>query len=75
MVDIIRTILETIGKHNTVPDQKFDPKELAMGVKIEREHTTDRQKAENVAKDHLSEFPDYYTRLKKMEKEADNGNK
>jgi hypothetical protein len=46
-------------------------KELNMGKKIEHEHTTNMSKAIEIAMDHLSEFPDYYTRLAKMEKEAE----
>jgi hypothetical protein len=45
----------------------FDQKELEMGIKIEMEHTNDRNKAQEIAMDHLKEIPDYYTRLKKME--------
>jgi hypothetical protein len=46
-------------------------RELAMGKKVEHEHTTNMSKANEIAMDHLSEFPDYYTRLAKMEKEAE----
>lgn len=49
---------------------EYDPTELEMGIKVEMEHTTNKKLAERIAKDHLSEIPDYYTRLKKMEKEA-----
>lgn len=44
--------------------------QLKIGVKIEQEHTTDKKIAEKIARDHLKEIPDYYTRLAKMEKEA-----
>ena len=50
--------------------EKFDPKQLEMGIEVELEHTSDRKVSEKIAKDHLREFPDYYTRLKKMEAEA-----
>jgi hypothetical protein len=56
-----------IGKHNDIPDEEFDAKELAMGIEIEMEHTDDAGIAKAIAKDHLKELPDYYTRLKKME--------
>ena len=62
--------LEYVGKHNDVPDSKFNPKELKMGIEVEKEHTDKPEIAKKIAKDHLSEFPDYYTRLKKMEDEA-----
>jgi len=47
-----------------------DPKELAMGVAVELEHTDDVQKSKDTALDHLAEMPDYYSRLKKMEAEG-----
>ena len=59
-----------VGKHNDWPDSKFDPKELAMGIEVEKEHTDDTSITKLIAKDHLAEIPDYYTRLKKMEDEA-----
>ena len=46
---------------------KYDSKELAMGVEVEKEHMPYPSIAEKIAKDHLAELPDYYTRLKKME--------
>lgn len=45
-------------------------KELEMGMKVEKEHTHDDETAKEIAMDHLTEFPDYYTRLDKMEKDA-----
>lgn len=48
----------------------YDPKELKMGIEVEKEHTTSPLIAEKIAKDHLAEVSDYYTRLTKMEKEA-----
>jgi hypothetical protein len=44
--------------------------ELEMGIKVEMEHTICPKISRRIALDHLSEFPDYYTRLKKMEDEA-----
>ena len=46
-------------------------KELEMGIKVEKEHTPDAKKAQEIAMDHLTEFPDYYTRLAKMEKSGE----
>lgn len=60
-----------VGKHNNTPDSKFDQKQLAMGIKIEMEHTKDKELAKSIAKDHLTEIPDYYSRLKKMEKQKE----
>jgi hypothetical protein len=42
-------------------------RQLEMGIKIEQEHTTNSNVAREIALDHLTELPDYYTRLKKME--------
>jgi hypothetical protein len=44
--------------------------ELSIGVNVETEHTKSKKKAKEIALDHLEEIPDYYTRLKKMEKNA-----
>ena len=60
---------------------KFDIEQFRMGMNVELEHGI-RDAATNVSNDdtlttgkialaHLNEFPDYYTRLEKMEKEAD----
>jgi len=50
---------------------KYDPKQLEMGVKVEMEHTSNPLISLKISKDHLSEFSDYYTRLAKMENEAE----
>lgn len=49
--------------------QDFDPEQLAMGVKVEMEHTNDPRKALEIAMDHLMEDDHYYDKLQKMEKE------
>ena len=46
-------------------------KELKIGTKAELEHTSSEALASEIALDHLAEFPDYYTRLTKMEKTAE----
>jgi ribosomal protein S18 acetylase RimI-like enzyme len=43
-------------------------RQIQKGVKIEMEHTNDEEKATEITMDHLTEFPDYYDRLDKMEK-------
>jgi hypothetical protein len=59
----------------------FDVEQYRMGLDVELEHGTVDSKT-NVSNDdplitgkialaHLNEFPDYYTRLDKMEKEAE----
>jgi hypothetical protein len=54
--------------------KKFDlplatvAKKIAAGVKVEKEHTTSIKQANEIARDHLGERPDYYDKLHKMEK-------
>jgi hypothetical protein len=42
-------------------------KQLHKGTKVEMEHDMGKEEAQKIALDHLEEFPDYYTRLKKAE--------
>jgi len=63
--------LKVIGQDNR-PDDQYNPEQLKIGVDIEKEHTDQVDLAKSIAKDHLDEIPDYYTRLVKMEKEAEN---
>ena len=60
---------------------RFDVEQFGMGLDVELEHGR-RDPATNVSDDdeltpgkiawaHLNEFPDYYTRLEKMETEAE----
>jgi len=55
------------------PDTDYDPAELAMGIKVEMEHTDDPAVAKKIAKDQLDEDGKYYTHLKSIEK-ADGSN-
>jgi len=55
------------AKSKGITEKDVDAKELAMGVKVEMEHTTSPIMAKRIALDHLSELKDYYSRLKKME--------
>jgi len=59
------------GKADKKKPEDFNQKELKMGIEIEMEHTDDPELAKEIAMDHLTEIPDYYTRLVKMEKEAE----
>ena len=60
------------GEADNTPNQAFDPEELAEGIEVELEHTDDIDKAIEIAKDHLKELPDYYSRLEEMEEEGKN---
>jgi hypothetical protein len=44
--------------------ENVDPKELEMGMSVEKEHTQDEALARKIAMDHLAEDPKYYTKLK-----------
>lgn len=44
--------------------------QIQKGIGVEMEHTNDKEKAKEIATDHVSEFADYYDRLEKMENKA-----
>ena len=48
-------------------------KELSVGTKIEMEHTDSKEKAKEIAMDHIEEFPDYYTNKKYGLKSSEKG--
>lgn len=52
------------GKGDKLNIDEVNPTELSMGVKVEMEHTKDKNKAIDIAMDHLAEDPIYYTKLK-----------
>ena len=56
-----------IAKLHKVSKEQIE-QQLAKGIKIEREHTNHDSVAREIALDHLKEFPDYYDRLEKAEK-------
>ena len=72
-----RRIGETLG----IDWSKFDVEQYRMGLDVELEHgladphtnvtNDDPIMTGKIALAHLNEFPDYYTRLEKMEKEAE----
>lgn len=74
----IQAIFEEIKSHKTVEqiakkhglDVSYIKSQLDMGEPIEHEHTKDHKLATIIALQHLDEYPDYYTRLKKMESSA-----
>ncbi len=70
-----------IGEQLGIKWDKFDIEQFRMGMDVELEHGSVDSNT-NVTNDnplitgkialaHLNEFPDYYTRLDKMEKEAE----
>ncbi len=72
---------ETIGKELGIKWRKFDVEQFRMGLDVELEHGSDGKMTDvtgddammtgKIALAHLNEFPDYYTRLEKMEAEAE----
>jgi Protein of unknown function (DUF5661) len=78
-LDEARAAGERIGVNwASVP---FDLEQFRMGMDVELEHGTrdpqtnvtgdDALMTAKIARAHLNEFPDYYTRLAKMEAEAE----
>lgn len=70
-----------VGENLGIKWDKFDIEQFLIGINVELEHGK-RDPFTNVTNDdiiltgkialaHLNEFPDYYTRLKKMEDEAE----
>ena len=51
------------GVGDTTGTDKVDPAQLSIGVQIEMEHTNDPAIAKDIAMDHLTEDPKYYTKL------------
>jgi hypothetical protein len=46
-------------KHKISVDDVID--EISMGIEVEMEHTNDKKMAREIAMDHISEYPKYYT--------------
>jgi Fe-Mn family superoxide dismutase len=53
----------TGGKGDETQAEDFDSDELAKGIETEMEHTDDGKIAKEIAMDHLTEDPKYYTKL------------
>ena len=56
------------GLAEGVDPKKFNQKQVKIGAKVEMEHTRDPRVAEEISRDHLMEDPEYYVKLKKIEK-------
>jgi hypothetical protein len=75
----VRAIGEAIGIDWAT--SRFDVEQLRRGMEVELEHGThdaetnvtddDTATTAKIARAHLNEFPDYYTRLASMEAEAE----
>ena len=72
---------KNIGEQLRIDWTKFDVEQFRMGMDVELEHglvdsntnvtDDDPLMTGKIALAHLNEFPDYYTRLYKMEQEAE----
>lgn len=72
---------KAIGEQLGITWDMFDVEQFRRGMDVELEHGShdlqtnvtddDALTTGKIALAHLKEFPDYYTRLEKMEKEAD----
>lgn len=70
-----------IGEALGIKWDKFDVEQFRVGMDVELEHglvdahtnvsNDDPMTTGKIALAHLNEFPDYYTRLEEMEKEAE----
>lgn len=56
--------VEQIARKHGVSVEKINA-QLKVGIKVELEHTHDATLANEIARDHLDEYPDYYARLTK----------
>ncbi|MGB5667706.1 MAG: DUF5661 family protein [Maribacter sp.] len=81
MKKISKQDVKEIGDNLGINWEEVNLDEFTMGIKVEFEHGTrfpetnvtnnDKNLTGKIAWAHLKEFPDYYTRLEKMEKEAE----
>ena len=53
------------------PSIEYDPKELKKGIEVELEHTPYKSVATIIAKQHLAEDPNYYTKLAKIHEDEE----
>ena len=60
------------GRSSGKNPSDFSEEQIQKGIKVELEHTDDRDLAKEIAMDHLDEFPKYYKELDKMEKKLKN---
>jgi len=71
IIDIIKGNKLEGGLGDKTKVKDVDAAQLKMGMKVEMEHTNDSETAKEIALDHLTEDPKYYTKLKEVEKGCD----
>jgi len=72
---------KSVGERLGIDWSKFDVEQFRIGINVELEHglcdpatnvtNDDSVMTGKIALAHLNEFPDYYTRLTKLEQEAE----
>ena len=67
LLDVKTPTLKNIAKKFNV-ELSWLRKQLEDGINVEKEHTTKSSVAKEIALDHLNEDPEYYIKLKKVEK-------
>jgi len=66
---VTNQIKKMFSKHSDTPDTQFDEDELNKGIDVEKEHTDSIEIAKSIAKDHLLEYPKYYSKLETIHKD------
>lgn len=61
------SLAEIAKKHNK--SIEYMNRQLRVGIEIEKEHSSNEKIADEIARDHLNERPDYYAKLEKVEKD------
>ena len=69
-INIFEQKFKTLFK--PVTDMDYNKDELKLGIETELEHTDNEQVATIIAKQHLMEDPNYYSKLKKVHDEDEN---
>lgn len=72
-----KTLKDIVKKHNKKGNEHTEEslkRQLSKGIKVEMEHTNDKQMAKEIAMDHIWEDPKYYDKLSKMETNENKNN-
>jgi len=56
---------DPVTKKKVITMHELLKKQLEKGIKVEMEHTGNKEKAKRIAMDHLTETPNYYDKLLK----------
>jgi hypothetical protein len=73
-----KTFNDLVGKYSKGGRKKSEvesmlKKQLNKGIKVEMEHTDDKERAKEISMDHLFEDPKYYDKLEKIESKESTG--